>query len=62
MDGLRITIAVLMVAGGMTLIGTALYLQWASLPQEHTRKQVATRAILGLIGLALVVGGAQQLP
>lgn len=50
-------IAYLAIIGGMAMIVLAGYLQYASLPAEHTRAAVSKRAALALGGLALVLLG-----
>jgi len=38
------------------------YLQYVSLPEEHTFAQGGKRLVLGVGGIALIVGGTQMLP
>jgi hypothetical protein len=51
-------VAVLMLAVGVAMVCYAGYLQYASLPSEHTFRQWGKRAGIALGGLALITGGS----
>jgi hypothetical protein len=51
-------LVVVMLAAGVAMICYAGYLQYASLPGEHTVRQGGKRAALALGGLALILGGS----
>jgi predicted benzoate:H+ symporter BenE len=54
--------AVVLIVAGMALLIRAGYLQYAALPEEHTRRAIIMRAAFALGGLALVLVGSQLLP
>ena len=56
-EPLLAALTVVMLIGGMAMIGYAAYLQYASLPEEHTYRQSSRRVALGLGGLALILLG-----
>ena len=58
-DGLRIVLVVVMLAAGVAMVCYAGYLQYASLPQEHTVRQNSTRAALAAGGIALILCGSR---
>jgi hypothetical protein len=60
-DSLRGVLAVVMVAAGIAMCVFAGYLQYASLPEEHTLGQVTKRAALALGGIALIFLGSRLL-
>ena len=57
-EPLRVTLAVLVLVGGWGALGYALYLQYVSLPSEHTLRHVSMRAALALVGLTLLFLGS----
>ncbi len=59
---MTIAAAVVLIVAGWALLILAGYLQYAALPEEHTRRAITTRAALALGGLALVLVGTELLP
>ena len=60
-EPLRVLLAIVMLAAGVGMVGYAGYLQYASLPEEHTMRKGSIRVALALGGVALLVGGSQLL-
>jgi hypothetical protein len=60
-DGLRIILLVVMLPAGVAMVCYAGYLQYASLPEEHTRRKGSVRFALAVAGIALIVGGSRLL-
>ncbi|CAA9222971.1 MAG: hypothetical protein AVDCRST_MAG52-563 [uncultured Blastococcus sp.] len=58
-EGLRLALVVVLVAAGVAMICWAGYLQYASLPHEHTVRQGAKRTALAGCGMALILGGSR---
>ena len=58
-DSLRIILIVVMLAAGVAMMCYAGYLQYASLPEDHTFRQGGVRAALVLGGVALIFGGSR---
>jgi hypothetical protein len=57
-EDLRTAVAVLMLAVGVAMVCYAGYLQYASLPNEHTVRQWGKRTGIALAGLALITSGS----
>ena len=53
-ETLRIVLVVVMLVTGVVMVCYAGYLQYASLPEEHTVRQGSKRAALALGGIALI--------
>lgn len=53
-ENLRIALVLVMLAAGVAMVCYAGYLQYASLPEEHTFRQGSKRAALALGGVALI--------
>lgn len=51
-----------MLIGGIALIVYAAYLHYAALPGEQTRRHVAIRAAIAVVGLGLILLGAASFP
>ena len=58
-DPLRAALAVLLLVAGVALVGYAGYLQYGSLPEEHTLARGSMRAALAVLGVALIVLGSR---
>ena len=54
-------VGLVLLVGGLAMIGYAGYLQYASLPEEHTMGQGSRRLALALGGLILLFVGSQLL-
>jgi hypothetical protein len=61
-DPLRVGLAVVLLVVGMAALLFAGYLQYASLPEEHTLAKGGARAALALAGVALVLVGSRLIP
>jgi hypothetical protein len=60
-EPLRIVIAAVLMAAGVVAAVCSGYLQYVSLPEEHTVAQRSKRLALALGGIALIVGGSHLL-
>jgi hypothetical protein len=60
-EPLRVVLVIVLAAGGLAMIGYAGYLQYASLPEEHTMRKGSFRIALALGELALLLGGSRLL-
>jgi hypothetical protein len=58
-ETLRGVLVVVLLVTGVAMVCYAGYLQYASLPEEHTSRQGSRRAALALGGFALIVGGSR---
>jgi hypothetical protein len=58
-DSLRIVLVVVMLTAGVAMVGYAGYLQYVSLPGEHTVRKGSARAALIIGGAVLIVGGSR---
>ena len=54
-DPLRAALAGLLLVAGVALVGYAGYLQYGSLPEEHTLERGSKRAAVAVPGVALIV-------
>jgi len=61
-EPVRVALAVVLLVFGVAAAVYAAYLQYVSLPEEHTFAQGGKRLALAVGGIALVVGGGQLLP
>ena len=61
-DPVQVGLAVVLVAAGVAVLGYAGYLQYASLPEEHTFAQGGKRVALALAGVTLILVGSRLLP
>jgi uncharacterized membrane protein YphA (DoxX/SURF4 family) len=61
-EPLRVVLAVVLLVAGVGVVGYAGYLQYASLPEEHTFARGSARAALALAGVALIILGSRLFP
>jgi hypothetical protein len=61
-EPLRVVLAAVLIVIGVAAAVYAGYLQYVSLPGEHTVVQGGKRLALAVGGVALIVGGSQLLP
>jgi hypothetical protein len=61
-DPMRVVLAVVLIVAGVAAALYAGYLQYVSLPEEHTFARGGKRLALAVGGIALIVGGSQLLP
>ena len=54
-ENLHPAIPILMMIGGMALAIYAAYLHYVALPSEQAPRHVATRAVLVVVGIALIL-------
>ena len=57
-EELRAVLVVVLLAAGVAMVCYAGYLQYASLPEEHTFRQGSKRAAMALGGVVLIVAGS----
>jgi hypothetical protein len=60
-DPVRVGLAVVLLAAGVTALGYAGYLQYAALPEEHTFAQGGKRVAMALAGATLIFVGSRLL-
>jgi hypothetical protein len=61
-EPLRVVLAVVLLAAGVAVAVYAGYLQYVSLPEDHTFARSGRRLALAVGGIALIVGGGHVLP
>jgi hypothetical protein len=61
-DPLRVALVVVLIVVGLAMAGYAGYLQYVSLPEDHTFARRSRRAALALAGVTLILLGTQLLP
>jgi hypothetical protein len=61
-EPVRVVLAAVLMVVGVAAAVYAGYLQYVSLPEEHTFAQGGKRLALAVGGIALIVGGSQLLP
>ena len=61
-EPLRVVLAAILMVVGVAAVVYAGYLQYVSLPEEHTFARGGKRLALAVGGIALIVGGSQLLP
>jgi hypothetical protein len=61
-EPLRVFLATALMVVGVAAAVYAGYLQYVSLPEEHTVARGGRRLALALGGISLIVGGSQLLP